>query len=98
MLNELERHLIHLQERIEYFRIKNDKKNPDLYQKVKGLIENNFVELNSLLENMASKCLRLSQLNIKIISSNSKMKYEYLSFIKDDCDKCRNSIFLRFYR
>ena len=21
------------------------------------------------------------------------MKYEYLSFIKDDCDKCRNTIF-----
>ena len=93
MLNELERLLIHLQERIEYFNIDNDKKNPDLYQKVKGLIEDNFGELNTLLESLASKWNRISQFSTKNISSNKKMKYEYLSFIKDDCDKCRNTIF-----
>ena len=27
------------------------------------------------------------------VQSCNKMKYEYLSFIKDDCDKCRNTIF-----
>ena len=33
MLNELEGQLIHLQERIEYFNIQNDKKNPVLFKK-----------------------------------------------------------------
>ena len=94
MLNELERYLIRLQERIEYFNIENDNKNPKLYEKVKGLIEDNFGELCTLLESLASKCFRINQLNTKTISSNSKMKYEYLSFIKDDCDKCRNKIFM----
>ena len=93
MLNELERLLVLLQERIEYFNIDNDKKNPDLYKKVKGLIDENFGELNTLLENLTSKSFRISQLNTKIIVNNNKMKYEYLSFIKDDCDKCRNTIF-----
>ena len=94
MLNELERYIIRLQERIEYFSIENDNKNPFLYQKIKGLIEDNFGELSTSLENLASKCSRINQLNTKMVSSNSKMKYEYLSFIKDDCDKCRNKIFM----
>ena len=93
VLNELERLLIHLQEKIEYFNIDSDKKNPDLYQKVKGLIEDNFGELNTLLESLSSKCFRVNLLNTKTISSNNKMKYENLTFIKDDCDKCRNTIF-----
>ena len=94
MLNELERHLIRLQERVEYFSIENDKKNPDLYQKVKGLIEDNFGEIKTLLESISSKCFRINELNIKTINSNSKIKYEYFSFLKDDCDKCRNIIFM----
>ena len=69
------------------------KKNPDLYKKVKGLIEDNFGELNTLLESLASKCFRINLLNTKTINSNNKMKYESLTFIKDDCDKCRNTIF-----
>ena len=93
MLNELERHLIRLQERIEYFSIDSDEKNPDLYQKVKELIEDNFGELKTLLESLASKCLRINHHKAKTLSSDCKMKYEYLSFIKDDCDKCRNTIF-----
>ena len=93
MLNELEGHLIRLQERIEYFSIKNDKKNPVLFKKVKGLIDDNFRELNTLLESLTSKCNTIKLLNTKTISSNTKMKYEYLTFIKDDCDKCRNTIF-----
>ena len=96
MLNELERHLIRLQERVEYFSIENDKKNPDLYQKVKGLIEDNFGEIKTLLESISSKCFRINELNIKTINSNSKIKYEYFSFLKDDCDKCRNIIFYDF--
>ena len=50
MLNELERHLAHLQERMEYFSIKKDKKNPVLFKKVKGLIDDNFKELKTLLK------------------------------------------------
>ena len=98
MLNELEGHLIRLQERIEYFSIKNDKKNPVLFKKVKGLIDDNFRELNTLLESLTSKCNTIKLLNTKTISSNTKIKYEYLTFIKDDCDKCRNTIFLIFYQ
>ena len=62
-------------------------------KKVKGLIDDNFGELNTLLESLTSKCNRIKLLNTKTISSNTKMKYEYLTFIKDDCDKCRNTIF-----
>ena len=93
MLNELEGHLIRLQERIEYFNIQNDKKSPVLFKKVKVLIDDNFGELNTLLERLTSKWNRIKLLNTKTISSNTKMKYEYLTFIKDDCDKCRNTIF-----
>ena len=92
ILNDLEGLLIRLQERIEYFSIEKNKNHP-LYQKVKELIDENFGELNTLLESLASKCSRIDQLNIKIINSNSKMKYEYLSFIKDDDYKCKRIIF-----
>ena len=60
---------------------------------VEGLIDDNFGELNTLLESLTSKCNRIKHLSTKTISSNTKMKYEYLTFIKDDCDKCRNTIF-----
>ena len=89
MLNELEKHLIRIQERIDYFHIKNDKKDPVLYEKVKGLIEQDFEELKFLLESLTDKCLKISQIKTK----TNKMKYENLLFIKDDCDKCRNTIF-----
>ena len=79
LLNELERYLIRLQERIDYFHIENDKKNPDLYDNVKRLIEINFEELKNLLESMTVKCLRICQQKTKTISCNSKMKYEYSS-------------------
>ena len=69
MLNELERQLIHLQERIEYFKVDYDEKNDDLYQKVKGLIEDNYELLKTLLENMASKCLNISHLKTNTISA-----------------------------
>ena len=55
ILNELEGHLIHLQEKIEYFKIQKNEKNPVLYQKVNGLIDDNFEELNTLLKDLASK-------------------------------------------
>ena len=50
MLNELERHLARLQERIEYFSIKKDKKNPVLFKKVKGLIGSKFNKLKTLFK------------------------------------------------
>ena len=50
VLKELERHLIQVQERIDYFHIENDKKDPILYEKVKGLIEEDFEQLKNLLE------------------------------------------------
>ena len=49
MLKELERHLIHVQEKIDYFHIENDKKDPILFEKVKGLIEEDFEQLKNLL-------------------------------------------------
>ena len=70
LLNELERHLISLQERIEYFNIEEDKKNPVLFQTIKELIEEKFGELNTLLESMASKCFRIDQLITKTISTS----------------------------
>ena len=78
--------------------LKMIKKNSALYQKVTGLIEYNFEELNILLESMASKCFKINQINTNIISGNrnQKMKYRYFSFIKDDCDKCRKTIFTIF--
>ena len=93
MLNELERHLARLQERMEYFSIKKDKKNPVMFKKVKGLIDDNFKELKTLLKNLASKCSLINQKGTKTIKSKSKMSYEDLSFIKDNWDKCRNTIF-----
>ena len=93
MLNELERHLVSLQEKIEYFSIKKDKKNPVLFQKFKGLIDDNFKILNTLLKNMATKSSLISQKGIKTIKSENKSSYENLSFIKDNWDKCRNTIF-----
>ena len=94
ILCEIEGYLIRLQERIDYFNIENDKKDPKSYKKVKGLIEDNFGELKNLLESLSSKCMRINQLITKTTSSNSKMKYEYLTFIKDDYDKCKNTIFM----
>ena len=94
ILCELEGYLIRLQERIDYFNIENDKKDPKSYKKVKGLIEDNFGELKNLLESLSSKCMRINQLITKTTISNSKMKYEYLTFIKDDYDKCKNTIFM----
>ena len=64
-LSELERHLIHVQEKIDYFHIKNDKKDPILYEKVKGLIEKDFEELKNLLESLTAKCIKLSQMKAK---------------------------------
>ena len=84
MLNELERHLVSLQEKIEYFSIKKDKKNPVLFQKFKGLIDDNFKILNTLLKNMATKSSLISQKGIKTIKSENKSSYENLSFIKDN--------------
>ena len=89
VLKELERHLIQVQERIDYFHIENDKKDPFMYEKVKGLIEEDFEQLKNLLESMTIKCSKLNKLKTK----TKKMKYEYLSFIKDDCEKSRNTIF-----
>ena len=60
-LNELERHLVRLQERIKYFSIEKNKKNSVLFQKVKENIDDNFKELNTLLENLASKSSWINQ-------------------------------------
>ena len=79
VLNELEKHLIRIQERIDYFHIKNDKKDPVLYEKVKGLIEQDFEELKFLLESLTDKCLKISQIKTKTIVSLI-LKYKYKSF------------------
>ena len=60
--------------------------------KVRGLIENNFEELNILLESLTFKCLSIGQLKTNTIRNKSKIKYEDLTFIKDDCNKCRDII------
>ena len=65
MLKELERQLIHVQERIDYFNIENDKKDPILYEKVKGLIEEDFEELKMLLKSLTVKCLEISNVKTK---------------------------------
>ena len=65
VLNELERHLIHVQERIDYFHIENEKKDPILYEKVKGLIEEEFEQLKYSLESMATKCSKISNIKTK---------------------------------
>ena len=84
MLNELERHLARLQERMEYFSIKKDEKNPVLFKKIEKLIDDNFKELNTLLNNLASKSSLISQKRIKSIKGKSKISYGNLSFIKDN--------------
>ena len=93
MLNELEKHLARLQERIEYFSIKNNKKNPVSFKKAKERIDDNFKELKTLLKNLASKCSLINQKGTNTIKSKSKMSYEDLTFIKDNWDKCRITIF-----
>ena len=45
VLSELERHLIHVQERIDYFHIENDKKDPILFEKVKELLKKTLKNL-----------------------------------------------------
>ena len=93
ILDELERLLIRLQERIDYFNIKKNKANFALFQKFKGVIDDKFNELNIILKNLAIKCSLINQKGKKTIKSKSQMSYEDLSFIKDDWDKCRNTIF-----
>ena len=61
VLDELERHLIHVQERIDYFHIENNKKDPILFEKVKEIIEEDFEELKILLESLTAKCAKISQ-------------------------------------
>ena len=61
VLGELERHLIHVQERIDYFHIENNKKDPILFEKVKRIIEEDFEELKILLESLTAKCVKISQ-------------------------------------
>ena len=89
VLKELENQLIHVQERIEYFQIENDNKNSVLFEKVKEIIDENFNKLKILLQTMNVKYLNI---NKEQKTKSSKLRYEYLPLIKDDCDKCRDTI------
>ena len=61
VLSELERLLVHVQVMIDYFHTKNTKKNPILYEKIKGLIEENLSELKNSLNNLTSKVLHIDE-------------------------------------
>ena len=50
VVRELEGLLIHLQKRIDYFHIQNEKKNSDLYEKNKEFIDEGFKDLKNMLE------------------------------------------------
>ena len=75
VLKELEKYLIYVQERIDYFHSEKDKKDSILYEKDKELIMEGFDQLKNLLKTMTDKCSKLSkpktktkgELNIKII-------------------------------
>ena len=44
------------------------------------------------MESLAFKCLNIGQQKTNTIRNKSKIKYEDLTFIKDDCNKCRDII------
>ena len=65
-------------------------------KKVKGLIGSKFNKLKTLFKkNLVSKCSLINQKETKTIKSKSKMRYEDLSFIKANWDKCRNTSFFQ---
>ena len=72
VLKELERQLIRLQERIDYFHIQNDQKDYILYEKIRGFIDESFEELKILLESMTAKWLRINQSKSLTISSKKR--------------------------
>ena len=56
LLKELEKLLIYVQERIDYFHIEKDKKDSELYEKDKEKIDEKFGQLKHLLNTMTFRC------------------------------------------
>ena len=95
MLRSLERLLIVLQEQMEYLKNSDTDKDMDTQKLIKDEYDKEFYILKNSLLDLTVKAKKIIVAEEK---GEKTSKYESLSFVKQDCEKCKKSILqiLRF--
>ena len=88
VLKDLERLMILLQERMEYFYIEDNKKDPVPFGEAKDSIDESFKQLQDSLKSLNSKIKKVNKdSNTKKNYEENKLKYESLSFVMYESEK-----------